>query len=418
MANETNDVKARIPTKEERDRDRDYFITRDYIAALEHVEAERDALFRENQLLKDGGRNDYADDMPELASPKASPQGEGILAEIEGLRVQHFKANEWRHALEEIVFSDRLRLALSRDGDGALAEMEQRKDAAYFERNQVVAALAKCFPSGIARTAIEGWSDDWHGCVYIDLPTGQVSWHFHDSQAGLFEGLPPYEKPWDGHTTEEKYRRLLALLRDVRLPFDKCSECGTEAGKAQVFLPFEKICLCGECIKKISSVDGGSGKDGELARKVGELSGELKNLYADFSDSSQPRQQKIRFELSEIILTNAPAIIHAASNAERLEKAKGLLARMKLELDRHSDSYHHATDRQVLNDYDQFLSPTPRDPAPAQKTGSPLCLRCGSSMTWRTPPGSVGRYVCDRSKCKFECYESATQVTRDERQGM
>jgi hypothetical protein len=93
----------------------------------------------------------------------------------------------------------------------AEAAMEQRKDDAYHERNKVVAALAKCFPSGVARTAIEGWSDDWHGCVYIDLPTGQVSWHYHDSQAHLFAGLPTYEKPWDGHSTEEKYARLAAL---------------------------------------------------------------------------------------------------------------------------------------------------------------------------------------------------------------
>jgi len=92
-----------------------------------------------------------------------------------------------------------------------LAEMEARKDAAYLERNQVVAALARCFPSGIARTAIEGWSEDWHGCVFIDLPTGQASWHFHDSHAYLFTGLPPYTKPWDGHTTAEKYERLAAL---------------------------------------------------------------------------------------------------------------------------------------------------------------------------------------------------------------
>lgn len=92
-----------------------------------------------------------------------------------------------------------------------LAEMEARKDAAYLERNQVVAALAKCFPSGVARTAIEGWSEDWHGCVYIDLPTGQASWHFHDSHAYLFAGLPAYTKPWDGHSTEEKYARLAAL---------------------------------------------------------------------------------------------------------------------------------------------------------------------------------------------------------------
>lgn len=92
-----------------------------------------------------------------------------------------------------------------------IKELEARKDAAYLERNQVVAALASAYPSGIARTTIEGWSEDWHGCVYIDLPTGQASWHYHDSQAYLFAHLPAYKGSWDGHTTEEKYTRLAAI---------------------------------------------------------------------------------------------------------------------------------------------------------------------------------------------------------------
>lgn len=97
--------------------------------------------------------------------------------------------------------------------DSQLAELRKEKDGAYLERNQVVSALSKCFPAGRARTAIEGWSEDWHGCVYIALPTGQVSWHYHDSQAGLFSHLPFSEKAqWDGHDTAEKYYRLAALL--------------------------------------------------------------------------------------------------------------------------------------------------------------------------------------------------------------
>ncbi len=83
--------------------------------------------------------------------------------------------------------------------------------AVYTERNRLVAALARLFPSGVARTSIPGWDITWEQCVYVDLPTGQVSWHFHDSEAYLFEGLPPYAKPWDGHSTEEKYNRLAAL---------------------------------------------------------------------------------------------------------------------------------------------------------------------------------------------------------------
>ena len=108
---------------------------------------------------------------------------------------------------------DCIRLALAAAKAEGRREMEERKDAAYLERNRVVAALARVFPSGVARTAIEGWSEDWHGCVYIDLPTGQVSWHFHDSQAYLFDGLPPYHGEWDGHDTDEKYRRVAALSR-------------------------------------------------------------------------------------------------------------------------------------------------------------------------------------------------------------
>lgn len=119
-----------------------------------------------------------------------------------------------RNQVEEYAtrLAEGARASAGMDAD-RLTEMEARKDAAYLERNQVVAALAKCFPSGVARTAIEGWSEDWHGCVYIDLPTGQASWHFHDSQAHLFRDLPPYTGTWDGHDTPEKYRRLAALER-------------------------------------------------------------------------------------------------------------------------------------------------------------------------------------------------------------
>ena len=67
-------------------------------------------------------------------------------------------------------------------------------DEVYRERNAVVAALAKLFPSGLKRTDIEGWDPEWHNCVYINLPTGQVSWHFHDNDADLFAGLPPYRR--------------------------------------------------------------------------------------------------------------------------------------------------------------------------------------------------------------------------------
>ena len=96
----------------------------------------------------------------------------------------------------------------------------EHKDDAYGERNKVVAALARLFPSGLKVTDIPGWDEEWHNCIYIDLPSGQVSWHYHDSQAHLFEGLPAYDGEWDGHDTEEKYRRL-AALKDPGRPLPK-----------------------------------------------------------------------------------------------------------------------------------------------------------------------------------------------------
>jgi hypothetical protein len=101
-----------------------------------------------------------------------------------------------------------------------LADMKARKDAAYLERNECVALLARMalklgWAAGLTRTAIDGWSDDWHGCVYIDLPAGQVSWHYHDSHANLFVDLPPYVRAWDGHDTPLKYARVRAPLASM-----------------------------------------------------------------------------------------------------------------------------------------------------------------------------------------------------------
>jgi len=119
--------------------------------------------------------------------------------------------NDQSRAWTEIV---RLRTKLT-ECELEREDLHSHKDEAYLERNQCVALIARMamalgYWAGTARTAIEDWSDDWHGCVYIDLPAGQVSWHYHDSQAHLFDWLPPYCGDWDGHDTPEKYRRVLS----------------------------------------------------------------------------------------------------------------------------------------------------------------------------------------------------------------
>lgn len=78
-------------------------------------------------------------------------------------------------------------------------------EAVYAERNQLVAALCKLFPA--MRYCDGVWT-----AVYVDLPTGQVSWHYGPRDAWLFAHLPVAPaNPWDGHDTRTKYARLNAL---------------------------------------------------------------------------------------------------------------------------------------------------------------------------------------------------------------
>ena len=133
--------------------------------------------------------------------------------------------------------------------DNPYVELEKAKNNAYWERNQLVAALSKLYPSNLSKHPEDDreWEDDWRTIVTIYIPcadyeqkidsndphaifhTGidgdkvfyQLTWHIHDSDRPLFDHLSyaPIKKSnfgylnneWDGHTTEEKYRRLRTL---------------------------------------------------------------------------------------------------------------------------------------------------------------------------------------------------------------
>lgn len=91
------------------------------------------------------------------------------------------------------------------------------KDRAYTERNRLVAFISKLYPSHRARHPAldEAWEDDWRWIICIHAPFGQLTWHIHDSHLPMFEHLETKLGDWDGHTTEEKYRRLdYAFLRE------------------------------------------------------------------------------------------------------------------------------------------------------------------------------------------------------------
>jgi len=53
--------------------------------------------------------------------------------------------------------------------------------------------------------------------IYIDLPSGQVSWHLPDRDLRYFGDQPVYEGEWDGHSTETKYKRVNNPIDDIVL---------------------------------------------------------------------------------------------------------------------------------------------------------------------------------------------------------
>ena len=105
----------------------------------------------------------------------------------------------------------------------AVETLELAKDNAYSERDRLVAALSKLLPSHLAKhpASDTSWERDWMNIVCIHLPGPvnnsyrQATWHIHDSELPWFAHLVDGNikcHGWDGHTTEEKYQRLDALL--------------------------------------------------------------------------------------------------------------------------------------------------------------------------------------------------------------
>ena len=84
-------------------------------------------------------------------------------------------------------------------------------DKVYEERNRVIALLCRLFPS---KVVLECETPGYH-VLYVDTAQGQLSWHFPETDLHLFSGIPTGEVKWDGHDTDEKYRRLALLVKDA-----------------------------------------------------------------------------------------------------------------------------------------------------------------------------------------------------------
>lgn len=84
-------------------------------------------------------------------------------------------------------------------------------DEIYTERNllaQLVAALAQSLHMPVGQ-GIDPAQPAWP-LIYVDLPTGQLSWHI--PQHELVVELVRYPAAWDGHSPEERQQRILSFL--------------------------------------------------------------------------------------------------------------------------------------------------------------------------------------------------------------
>ena len=131
------------------------------------------------------------------------------------------KARTSGRKIESLVKSDAMVLVghLMNTIEHLTVEVEQlqnKSDGAYSERNKCVALVVVFarnlgYDVWLGKHVGEDWDDDWRNIVFVELPTGQVSWHVHDSELKLFEGLEYKDRSWDGHTTEEKYDRCARM---------------------------------------------------------------------------------------------------------------------------------------------------------------------------------------------------------------
>lgn len=101
----------------------------------------------------------------------------------------------------------------------------------YRERAHLVAFLTTLYPSVGAYNDPE---EPEFCVVYVETPAGQMSWHIHPDDMDLFDGICIVDDHrWDGHSTEEKYRKLHNLTQLRRMP-GFTSQATVTAGRSRL----------------------------------------------------------------------------------------------------------------------------------------------------------------------------------------
>ena len=88
---------------------------------------------------------------------------------------------------------------------------ESTPDEAYLDRNLAVQVLARMAKELHYRVGIRDEDTEWP-VIYIELPTGQVSWHIPAKE--LVGDFMETVLQWDGHDVEIKRQRLVDYVQE------------------------------------------------------------------------------------------------------------------------------------------------------------------------------------------------------------
>jgi hypothetical protein len=180
----------------------------------------------------------------------------------------------------QIQGQDQALNAADADRDRLEAERDQaraERDAVYRERAELVAYLAAHYPAVLVTDAPDapGWA-----IIYINLPTGQASWHLANDDVALVADVEtvPADDPratWDQHSTELKYQRLHFAAERVRFGVDPA------AGTPRREVAAEALRAAADTIEDLGHGD----QDYELAPGWGDA---VKRLRAMAASDRQP----------------------------------------------------------------------------------------------------------------------------------
>jgi hypothetical protein len=121
----------------------------------------------------------------------------------------------------------------------SMHEVDYRLLDVYSERNRVVQALGRMAKQIGYNVGIKDDKEDkQYVILYIDLPTGQVSWHIPRKE--IVGKFPQYSGDWDKHDTKSKVKRVVKYIKQGEVMYNeitgnkvKCVICGRILHKDQ-----------------------------------------------------------------------------------------------------------------------------------------------------------------------------------------